>query len=139
MLKLIVSLVKWCFNVDEVRTKHIINKAIDGTPLTIFYDRANGHGWSIQSTDEGIYGAMITASASMKFSSCKPQVMAALSGKLDHCLTQKGKDEINEVVKKILANDGVYNGFEQVAKNKVEVVERKLTKEEIILFSELVY
>lgn len=139
MIKFITRLLKWCFDVDEVRTKHVISSAIDGTPLTIFYDRTSYRGWSIQSTDEGIYGSMIVASASMKFSACKSQVMGALSGKLDHCLTQKSKDEINEIVKKILANGGRYSCFEQVAKNKVEIVERRLTKEEIILFTELVY
>ena len=139
MIKLIIRLIKWCFDVDEVRTKHVISSAIDGTPLTIFYDRTSYRGWSIQNTKEGIYGAMIVASCSMKFSSCKTQAMAALSGKLDHCLTQKDKDSINETVKKILAKGGRYSTFEQVAKNKVEVVERRLTKEEIILFSELVY
>lgn len=139
MIKFLVNILKWCFDVDEARTKHVVSTAIDGTPLTIFYDRTSYRGWSMQNTDEGIYGAMIVASASMKFSSCKTQVMGALSGKLDHCLTQKGKDRINDIVKEILANGGQYSAFEQVAKNKVEIVQNKLTEEEIRLFSELVY
>lgn len=138
-MNLILDLIKWCFNVDEIRTTTVISRAIDGTALATFDEGGPLRSWALKSTNSGVQGAFVVNTIAMKFSSSKPHAMAALSGKLDHCLTQDSKDRINQIVKDILAQDGYYGSYETVSKNKIDIVTHKLSEEEIRIFSELVY
>lgn len=116
---------------DEPRVD-VINRAIDGTPLTVFITPRGmfSRGWRIENTSESIKGSMYIMGIQMDFGKHQDKAIDALEGRLDNLFTLEALERISITVEAAIKAKG-YRAFKHNGKPHMEFVSYSLDPRDV--------
>lgn len=110
----------WVWDVDGARTTSVLSTSITGVPLFELSTKGFGS-WRLSQTNAGLQGAHVSIIIT-QLGANQEMIKNLLRGEYDHCLSQRQKDSLLEVIRERVAEKGWYMATVRNAQGTLDFV-----------------